>query len=157
MLITLQIHAPPAHQAGLLSNRRLKRIGTVNWVRDSVNFRFWSELIFLLDWMQFNSKLHNFSALKFSFTHLFILLFLECGQGYYAASIGQYHFDRECRICPVGTFSDTDTAISCTQCVEGETTDQSGSTSCRPCKNIKNTFKFWIKLHFILYFSADLS
>ena len=62
-----------------------------------------------------------------------------CGKGNYSLHTGIWTLDRECRICPVGNYSVTDTATSCIPCPNGGTTDQEGSISasqCRPGKII---------------------
>ena len=67
---------------------------------------------------------------------LIVFFLLVCGNGNYSMFTGRYTFDRECRMCPIGSYSVSNTATICTPCPEGETTDQEGSTRCRPSKNI---------------------
>ena len=38
-----------------------------------------------------------------------------------------------CIPCPIGSYSDTDKALECTQCPTSHTTDQEGSTSLSDC------------------------
>ena len=54
--------------------------------------------------------------------------------GYYAARTGPSPFNRTCMTCPRGSYSDTDTALSCTQCPSGHTTIYEGSTNRLNCQ-----------------------
>ena len=51
---------------------------------------------------------------------------LECTKGYFR------DVDK-CTLCPVGTYSDTDDAESCTNCATGQTTSQRGSDQSSLC------------------------
>ena len=47
---------------------------------------------------------------------------LECAKGYYRDAL-----NNECMPCPIGTYSDTQDAATCTTCPLGQTTSQEGS------------------------------
>ena len=66
---------------------------------------------------------------------IFILSLKGCGQGYYSEFTGRYTFERTCRICPTGTYTDIDTATSCIQCSPGQTTTGEGSSECQHGEN----------------------
>ena len=46
-----------------------------------------------------------------------------CGKGHYIDTDSN-----ECTLCPIGTYSTTENAESCTACPEEQTTSQEGST-----------------------------
>ena len=68
---------------------------------------------------------------------VFFYIFVGCGKGYYAARTGPLQFNRTCRICPRGTYSDTETAYSCIQCQPGITTALEGSINISHCQGDK--------------------
>ena len=80
------------------------------------------------------------------YKYLFILTTQGCGPGNYSAKTGRWTFSRTCKICPIGTYKDTDiTYYSCTACPEGQTNDQKGSTSVQQCKPSK-TYLIYLML-----------
>ena len=59
-----------------------------------------------------------------------------CGRGNYSKTTGMYTEDRTCTKCPIGTYTDTDTARSCIQCPLGQNTTGEGSSECQHGENI---------------------
>ena len=57
---------------------------------------------------------------------------LGCGAGYY--SVYPNATGCECKICPIGTHNNRDSAASCTSCPPGWTTLQTGTTGSWYCR-----------------------
>ena len=63
-----------------------------------------------------------------------MIVFEGCSKGYYATQSGYDRFDKRCRICPTGTYAETDTASNfCIPCPDGKTTANLGSNSSSQC------------------------
>ena len=61
---------------------------------------------------------------------------LECFIYYHVACDRGYFFNigaGECRACPIGTYTETGSAISCSRCPSGLTTVHSGTSSSSMC------------------------